>query len=75
MKRSEEMKDEELISLREALAELGAIEELESRLELACVEIDTCFVQYCWMYATGYLNPGHCFVQCGPFNGCHPYCY
>ncbi len=61
--------------LCEGLEDLGSIDELERRLELAsCLEIDTCLAQYCWQFATGYPCSTECTVQCEPFNGCHPYC-
>lgn len=70
------MDQKEVLSLRMALKDLGPIEELESRLEMAtCVQIDGCFAQYCWQFATGYTCHTECVVQCEPFNGCHPYCY
>ena len=52
-----------------------SIEELEKRLERACVEIDPCYATFCWQFALGYACPGDCAVQCEPFNGCYPYCY
>lgn len=51
------------------------IEELERRLEQACIEVDPCFGSFCWQFATGYLCPDACGMYCQPFHGCHPYCY
>jgi hypothetical protein len=51
------------------------IEELEKRLEQACIEVDPCFGSFCWQFVTGYLCPEACGMYCQPFHGCHPYCY
>ena len=51
------------------------IEELERRLEQACIYVDPCLGAFCWQFASGYLCPDACGMRCQPFDGCHPYCY
>jgi hypothetical protein len=51
------------------------IEELDRRLEQACLDFDPCFGAFCWQFAAGYLCPEACGMECQPFHGCHPYCY
>ena len=63
------------MKIREAIDLNITIEELENRLEAAsCYEIDPCYAQYCWQFATGYTCDSECLVLCEPFNGCDPYC-
>ena len=51
------------------------IEELERRLEQACLAFEPCFGAFCWQFASGYLCPDLCGMYCQPFHGCDPYCY
>lgn len=71
-----EMNQKEVNSLNHGLNGLGSIEELEKRLEMStCVDIDVCFAEYCWQFASTYGCLSVCSVHCHPFDGCHPYCY
>ena len=70
------MDSKEIRTLCAGLEQVGSIEELEHRLECTtCIEIDECFIQYCWQFAAGYGRSTECVVQCEPHNGCDPYCY
>jgi hypothetical protein len=51
------------------------IQELEKRLEHACLPLDPCFGVFCWEFASTYLCPDACGLLCQPFHGCNPYCY
>jgi len=52
-----------------------SLEELESRLEAACIEVDPCFGSFCWRFSSQYACTQECVVLCHPFLGCDPYCY
>ncbi len=69
------MKPKTIVNLVEAEPFGLSIEELERRMELACVEIDPCLGSYCWQFVSEYTCSMECSVQCGPFFGCHPYCH
>ncbi len=69
------MKKEEHVPLNKgALADLS-IEDLETRLEMACLEIDPCLGSFCWQFISEYACSAECGVHCHPFFGCDPYCY
>lgn len=52
-----------------------SLEELEARLEAACIEVEPCFGSFCWQFLSRYTCDQECVVLCQPFMGCDPYCY
>ena len=52
-----------------------SLEEVEARMETACIEVDFCFGSFCWQFASQYACTQECTVFCHPFMGCDPYCY
>ena len=69
------MENKERVSLNGFHRMRLSMEELETRLETACIEVEPCFGSFCWQFVSHYACGQECVVLCQPFLGCDPYCY